>query len=161
MMLNGLGVSGLFLLAWRLGNRGVTGVVCGLNALVMWGSHWFYGYLYANRLTGMPALRENWALPFLFFQIAALCSYLRQSSDPTASPSSSRASLCAWTALSVLAWQFSQFLLWLQLLALLCVYVVGWVTLARVRASTHWILLGVGIATVVSVGVVRGHCVGG
>ena len=123
-------------------------MLCGLNALVMWGSHWFQGYLYANRLIGSPALRENWALPFLFFQIAALCSQLRQSGRPPHSPTS-RTSICVWTTLAVLAWQFTQFLLWLELLALLCVHVVGWGGLARIRDTTRCILLGILIATVV------------
>ena len=149
MILNGVGVSGLFLLAWRLGDRGITGMLCGLNALVMWGSHWFNGYLYANRLTGMPALRENWALPFLFFQIAALCSHLRRSGHPR-HVLRARTSVCVWTVLAVLAWQFTQFLLWLELLALLCVHVTGWGGgLSRIRDTTRCILLGIAIATVV------------
>ncbi|XP_032833220.2 protein C-mannosyl-transferase DPY19L3 [Petromyzon marinus] len=127
--LQGLYVVALHVTAWLLSGTWLAGLLA---------ATWFtVNRLDTTRAEFTVSLRENWALPFLACQVAAVTCYLR----PNLKLRQERPVLAAvWLSTFVfsLAWQFNQFVLLIQALAL---YGLRCLQLAPAR-KVDWVLAG-------------------
>ena len=116
-LLHGFSMAALFTLCWMINNKsllsGIIGCVC-----------YFYNHSEATRVMWSPALRESFSFPFHLVQLIAL-SYFIQSK--TASKKA-LLFLTASTLVYLLPWQFAQFSLSTQTLALFLTFSLGFLS---------------------------------
>ncbi|XP_053396813.1 probable C-mannosyltransferase DPY19L3 isoform X1 [Mercenaria mercenaria] len=122
--LHGMLVCSLFATAWMLSGSWLGGALAGCFYL--------FNRLDTTRVEYVIPLRESFSLPFLWLQIAAISFYLKPNIQK------SREKFCiglimASTFLFSLCWQFNQFILLLQALALFGVWILDMVPAHKVR----------------------------
>ncbi|XP_074658691.1 protein C-mannosyl-transferase DPY19L1-like [Tubulanus polymorphus] len=131
---NGVGVSVLFLLAVHISGSlfgGLLSVVC-----------FFYNHGEATRVQWTPPLRESFAYPFLLIQLLVVTHVLKISR-----PNYKHSVLIAIATVSfMLPWQFAQFALLTQSLAVFAVYALRFIGSRKIKI----ILIGQSMGLVVS-----------
>ena len=108
---------------------------------------------YATRINTQLTLRENYAVPFLWLQIAILTFILQRALDATQRQPLSKGLLAALVVVTLsfmLSWQFAQFVLLLQSSALFATYILGYIdssTLLTVtRCHAISLILNIGLS---------------
>lgn len=122
--LHGMLVSCLFVTAWMLSGSWLAGALAGC--------FYIFNRLDTTRVEYVIPLRESFSLPFLWLQIAAISFYFK----PNIQRSREKfiiGMILASTFLFSLCWQFNQFILLLQALALFGVWVLDMVPAQKVR----------------------------
>lgn len=124
---------GMALLAWNLGGSNVLSISCSFVALGTYAHIASTEKLNCFRAVQFPLLRENFSVPFMWYQLIAVCGIIKRSSTASSVVKRSqsmveRAILFITTTLVLLGWQFAPFLLLLQVGALLATYIVGYIT---------------------------------
>ncbi|KAK3802800.1 hypothetical protein RRG08_012314 [Elysia crispata] len=117
-------ISGLYLLAWSLSGSWLAGL---LSAML-----YIFNRLDTTRVSNSGPLRENFSLPFIWVQAAALSLYFK----PKQSVLIRRSSLIfvwAGTFLFCLFWQLNQFVMLLQAFSFFGVWVLGILPAHKIR----------------------------
>lgn len=113
-ILHGLLMIFLFWLSWSINNESIlSGIISCLS--------YFYNHEEATRVMWVPALRESFSFPFHLLQLWCLVSFLKVPSRKN------QAFLIVSSLIYLLPWQFSQFSLATQMMAMFLVYSLGFV----------------------------------
>ncbi|GFO42188.1 Dpy-19-like protein 3 [Plakobranchus ocellatus] len=123
--LQSLLVSGLYLMAWLLSGSWLAGLISA--------ALYIFNRLDTTRVSHSGPLRENFSLPFIWLQAAALIIYFR-SKESTFAKRLSLVAVAATTFLFCLFWQFNQFIMMLQAFSLFGVWVLGLIPAHKVCA---------------------------
>ena len=138
--------AGMILLAWYLGGANVLALACGFVAIATYANIAATERMNCFRAIQFPMLRENYSVPFMWYQLWALCSTLRAGARGTLarhSVSVRDVALFVASTLMLTGWQFAPFLVLLQVGALLATYIAGYATLSvvarigKVLVRTH------------------------
>ncbi|ELT92907.1 hypothetical protein CAPTEDRAFT_6584 [Capitella teleta] len=140
-LLNGINMMVFFLFGSYL-----SGSVFGGLLTVM---SFFYNHGECTRVQWTPPLRESFAYPFSILQLF-LVSYLLRVSKPSYKYS---ILLAFFTVCFMLPWQFAQFALVTQTLAVFATYMLGFISSRRLKV----ILVGQGLGLLVSCGLLFGN----
>lgn len=122
--LHGLYMISLFVASWLLSGSWLAGVLATF--------FFIFNKVDTTRLSFTIPLRESFGFPFLYAQIAVVTAYFKQNT------SAWKEMLCLFlisilTFLFTLVWQFAQFILLLQAMALFAVYSLKYVPRCKVR----------------------------
>ena len=108
---------------------------------------------YATRINTQLTLRENYAVPFLWLQIAILTVIIQRALNMSQQHALSRGLLVALVVVTLafmLSWQFAQFVLLLQSSALFATYILGYidssVVLTVTRCHAVSLILNIGLS---------------
>ncbi|XP_052810568.1 probable C-mannosyltransferase DPY19L3 isoform X1 [Mya arenaria] len=122
--LHGMLVCALFVISWMLSGSWLSGALTGC--------FYIFNRLDTTRVEYVIPLRESFSLPFLWLQIAGISLYFKHNSHG----GREKLSLCialSGSFLFCLFWQFNQFVMLLQSLALFGVWILDLVPANKVR----------------------------
>ncbi|XP_060558912.1 probable C-mannosyltransferase DPY19L3 isoform X2 [Ruditapes philippinarum] len=122
--LHGMLVCSLFVTAWMLSGSWLAGALAGC--------FYIFNRLDTTRVEYVIPLRESFSLPFLWLQIAAISYYFKPNIQRNVEKFTIGL-IMASTFLFSLFWQFNQFILLLQALALFGVWILDMVPAHKVR----------------------------
>ena len=120
--LNGMLGGLMFYVGWRLSGS----VVGAIISIVQF----MYNHGEATRIMWTPPLRESFSFPFLFLQILVLINSLKSKEFGL----KNYFALTVSTACFMIPWQFAQFALFTQLLSLLAIYLLGYLSRQRFQS---------------------------
>ena len=126
---------GMIILAWYLGGANFFSLACGFVAIATYANIAATERLNCFRAVQFPMLRENYSVPFMWYQLVAVCASLRagaRNTLPRTLWTTSNFALFVSSALMLTGWQFAPFLVLLQVGALLATYIGGYVSLKTV-----------------------------
>jgi len=136
--LQGIFLSALYLISWSLSGTWLTGVLAAVYAVV--------NRFDVTRVTFTVPLREHFSLPFIFSQFGSVGHYLANTNRESSNETVQLAVIYLTSLAFTITWQFAQFVLLIQALALFGLAMVG--ALDKDRVSR---LLSVHLAVMLSV----------
>jgi len=136
--LQGIFLSALYLISWSLSGTWLTGVLAAVYAVV--------NRFDVTRVTFTVPLREHFSLPFIFSQFGSVGHYLANTNRESSNETVQLAIIYLTSLAFTITWQFAQFVLLIQALALFGLAMVG--ALDKDRVSR---LLSVHLAVMLSV----------
>nr|XP_011436284.2 probable C-mannosyltransferase DPY19L1 [Crassostrea gigas] len=138
--LNGLMMSVFFLFGVYLSGN--------VNGGILAVASFFYNHGECTRVQWTPPLRESFAYPFLIIEMFLVTHTLR-----VKNPSYIHSIGIAMAVISfMLPWQFAQFALMTQAVAVFCTYVLGYIGSHKVKVILSGLLMGLGVSYVLLFG---------
>ena len=153
-VMQGVSYVGMIVLAWYLGGANLFALACGFVAIASYAHIAATEQINCFRAVQFPILRENYSVPFMWYQLLVLCNMLRAGASNTLPQAQARGcwkwswgwkntGLFVATSLMLTGWQFAPFLLLLQVGALLATFIAGYASLktvahiSRILVSFH------------------------
>ena len=134
-------MTSLYLLSWSMTGSWLSGVLTAVSVLanrslgrLRTNQKYFYFRFDVTRVNFTVPLREHFSLPFIFLQFLVVGQFLAQKTTKMSSwrGRALLASIYCFSLMFTIFWQFSQFVLLIEVLVLFCLATVGLIDKERV-----------------------------